>query len=171
MISDSADLHLANLLLEPALLQHYSPFLLQAEKTFWSRRSTTALLLKAIRAVHQNRAGTPWQNGHTIPDGLSILDLGAALVEQKDEILPAACTAAPNYQTQFETDWERRTTTILQTACELSHRSQSKRQEQISWEQQFRRWIDKENFESCLLPDPSILFNPKGRPNRGSKPP
>lgn len=161
MIRNTADFHLANLLLEPALLQHYRHFVLQAEKTFWSRRSTTALLLKGIRAVHQNRTATPSQNSHTTPDALTILDIGAALVEQKDEILPAACSAAPNYQTQFETEWERRTTAILQTACQLSHRSQSNRQEQISWEQQFRRWIDKENFESCLLPDPSILFNPK----------
>lgn len=166
MISNPADLHLAHLLLDPALLQHYRTFALQAEQTFWRQRSTTSLLLKAIRAAHEKRIITEAQRvtppPNTEANVLEILDLAATLLEQKDEILPAACAAAPSHQTQFHNDWEHRTTAILQTASELSQPAQDKHQHQINWEHQFRRWLDKENFESSLFPDPSILFNSKG---------
>jgi hypothetical protein len=164
MTPASIDLYLAKLLLDQGLLNHYQPFILQAEKTLWSRRSSTALLLKAIRAAHKSNphsAAVSACTKNTSPT-VNVLDLAASFLDRKDEILPAAATLAPTFQTQFESDWERRTTHILQAVSELSQRPNPDNNEKINWEQQFRRWIQQENFESCLMPDPSILFSHNG---------
>ena len=164
MTPTSIDLYLAKLLLDQGLLNHYRPFILQADKTLWNRRSSTALLLKAIRAVHKStdHAAAPAAASKTAPPPVNVLDLAASLLDRKEEILPAAATIAPSFQTQFECDWEKRTTSILQAVSELSQRPNPDNNEKLNWEQQFRRWIQQENFESCLMPDPSIIFSETG---------
>jgi hypothetical protein len=161
MSHTAIDLYLAKLLLDRGLLDHYAPFILQAEKTLWRRRSSTALLLKAIRAVHKTMGAPTAVSGKGVPP-INVLDLAASLLERKDEILPAATSVAPNYQTQFESDWEQRTTSILQAAAELSQSANAENNEKFTSEDQVRRWIQKEIFESYLMPDPTILFDPKG---------
>lgn len=155
------DFHFARLLLHPGLSNHYRPFLLETEKSLWNRRSTNALLLKAIRAVHKDQSlSTRSDNGPTI----GILELGAALEEQKERYLSAAATVAPDRNHQFGSEWQTRLSGIIKAACELENPSIQKtaeadRQEKIAGETKLRHWLDKENLESYFTVDPNLLFN------------
>ena len=151
------DFHFARLLLDPGLLNHYRPFIAEAEKSLWNRRSATALLLKAIRAVHKDQ--------HLATRSLGILELGAALEDQRERYLSAVAKAAPEYLNECCSQWQIHSIGIVQAAGEIEQQASSataeiQRQEKIAGETKFRHWLDKENLESYFVVDPNLLFNP-----------